>query len=488
LSLPTLLPRTCRYFFLGITPEKEAAVNTTLLSAKNWAETEFSGAALGDTRRSERLVRVATALAQNSHGVLHKVLTNWAELKAAYRLLEQDEVTYERVSEPHKMRTREACAQPGEFLFIEDTSSLNYTTLLATQGLGRIGDDRAQGLYLHSSLVFRVERWRKFTPEVIAVGLSHQALWARTTPSIGQGKENRTRRLKRDRESQRWTAGFDNLSSRPKGTRWTYLADRESDIFEVFEHCRKGKIDWIIRANQPRALEDQEGTVFSAIEIAKPLGSFKLKLRARPGQKRRTAKLELRTATVNLRPPWRPGESLKPLETKVIEAREEDAPIGIEPIRWVLLSSWNADTFEAALRVVKTYTRRWLIEEYHKALKTGASVEESQLTTASSLGALIGILAVVAVRLLNMKLLATTQPDEALELDEFDPDALTVLEKQFRKPKGGWTHLTVLVAVARIGGFLARKHDGKPGWMSIWRGWHNLMLMVQGYNLAKNGG
>lgn len=463
-------------------------MNTTLLSAWNWAQAEFSGSALGDARRSKRLVRAASTLSQNPHGVLHRAMTNWAELKATYRLLEQDEVTYERVSEPHKRRTREACAQPGEYLFVEDTSSLNYATLLATQGLGRIGDDRAKGLYLHSSLVFRVERWRTFTPEVIAVGLSHQTLWARTTPSIGQGKENRIRRLKRKRESQRWTAGFGNLSKPHKGTRWTYLADRESDIFEVFEHCQKREMDWIIRANQPRALEGQEGSVFSAIETAKPLGSFKLKLRARPGQKRRTAKLQIRTVTVNLRPPWRPGGPRLPLKMNVIEAREVGTPTGIEPIRWVLLSSWNADTFEAAIRVIKTYTRRWLIEEYHKALKSGASVEESQLTTASSLGALIGILAVVAVRLLNMKLLATTHPDDALDPGEFDPDALTVLEKQFRKPKGGWTHLTALVAVARIGGFLARKHDGKPGWISIWRGWHRLMLMVQGYNLAKNGG
>ena len=115
-------------------------------------------------------------------------------------------------------------------------------------------------------------------------------------------------------------------------------------------------------------------------------------------------------------------------------------------------------------------------------------MEDSQLTTARSLGALIGILTVVAVRLLNMKLLAATHPDALMEPGELDPDVITVLEKKLGKPKEGWTNLTILVAIARIGGFLARKNDGNPGWISIWRGWSRLMLMIQGYKLANGKG
>jgi hypothetical protein len=173
------------------------------------------------------------------------------------------------------------------------------------------------------------------------------------------------------------------------------------------------------------------------------------------------------------------------MDMNVVEVREVEAPPAVEPLHWVLLTSWPIDDLSAVLRVVNAYTRRWLIEEYHKALKTGASVEESQLSSARSIGALIGILAVVAVRLLNMKLLAAARPNDALEPDELGAEALTILEKKVGTPKEGWTNQSVIVAVARLGGFLARKSDGNPGWISIWRGWHRLMLMVQGFLLAR---
>jgi len=40
-------------------------------------------------------------------------------------------------------------------------------------------------------------------------------------------------------------------------------------------------------------------------------------------------------------------------------------------------------------------------------------------------------------------------------------------------------------AVAKLGGFLARKGDGEPGWRTLWRGWHELTLIHTGYELAR---
>ena len=99
--------------------------------------------------------------------------------------------------------------------------------------------------------------------------------------------------------------------------------------------------------------------------------------------------------------------------------------------------------------------------------------------------ALLGILAVVAVRLLHAKVLATTLPEEPVAPEEWGPERMTILEKKFGRPDGGWTNQHLLVTVARLGGFLARKSDGSPGWITIWRGWRKLMLLVQGYDLAK---
>ena len=125
------------------------------------------------------------------------------------------------------------------------------------------------------------------------------------------------------------------------------------------------------------------------------------------------------------------------------------------------------------------YPARGWVEAYPKALKTGAGVEESQLERASRLEALIAVLAVVAVRLLSTKMLARSRPESYEAAAGFGPERLAILEKKLGKPQGGWTNRNVLVATARLGGFLARKHDGMPGWQTIWRGWQRLRWMCE---------
>ena len=39
-------------------------------------------------------------------------------------------------------------------------------------------------------------------------------------------------------------------------------------------------------------------------------------------------------------------------------------------------------------------------------------------------------------------------------------------------------------ALAKLGGFLGRRSDGEPGWITIWRGWEKLNTLVQGATLA----
>jgi hypothetical protein len=136
-----------------------------------------------------------------------------------------------------------------------------------------------------------------------------------------------------------------------------------------------------------------------------------------------------------------------------------------------------------AQRVVGRYTARWWVEEYHKALKTGAGVEESQLEKPERLESLIAVLAVVAVRLLSTKFLARSRPDSMEAAQSFGPQMLEILESKLGKPKGGWTNANLIVATARLGGFIGRKSDGMPGWQTIWRGWQRLMWMCEGANL-----
>jgi len=92
----------------------------------------------------------------------------------------------------------------------------------------------------------------------------------------------------------------------------------------------------------------------------------------------------------------------------------------------------------------------------------------------------------VAVRLLNAKWLARARPNERVDEPLFGPEALAILAAQFGQPTGGWTHQTMLVAVARLGGFIGRRSDGLPGWQTIWRGWQRLMWMCRGLEILKH--
>lgn len=477
-------------------------MQTALMPAQDWAGVEFGGAELHDRRRSRRLVEMAAELAAHPHGTLPEVFDDWGQLKAAYRLLENPDVTREAIVAPHVARVRGECRPPGDYLFLEDTTELDFSSHPAAEDLGPIGNGGTRGLFVHSTLSLRIDGWNaEQEPQVTLAGLGAQHCWIRPRRKAG-AKESRAQRLARDRESQRWARAVADIGPPPAHTRYTFVADREADIYETIQRCQDGQWDFLVRANQARALADQEGSVFDAVAGAPVVARFQLPLRSRPrrvtrdkktGKPKRIRKahgeriveLQVRSCTVRLRAPQRADGDRACRTVNLVEARELNATAGDDPIHWVLLTSWPVGTQEEAMRAVKAYARRWLIEEYHKALKTGTGIEDSQLETAQRIEGLLGVLAVVAVRLLNRKLLATTRPNELVDPQEVGQDVLAILEARFGRPEDGWSHRNVLRCIARLGGFIGRKSDGEPGWITIWRGWQRLIPMVQGFNLAR---
>lgn len=450
-----------------------------LISPGEWAQNEFGFAQLGDRRRNKRLVNIAEHLAASPGGALPQAFPDWSELKAAYRFFGQAGVGFETILAPHVDRTRTNCRQPGEYLIIEDTTLLDYSSHRATEDLGWIGD-AGRGFELHSALAVRVESWTlEQRPEGVVVGLFGQSC---VTPLLAPAGESRRERLARPRKSQRWAEAFKTAGGPPAGSQWIYVADRESDFYEPIQLCQQHGVDFIIRGFQDRRLADDGGSLKAALAKGTVLGQATVELRARPGQPARTANVELCAVRVDLDGPWRPGGWQAPLPgVTALEVREVQAPATIQqPLHWLLLTSLPCTTLAQAQRVVGRYAARWWIEEYHKALKSGTGVEASQLEHARRLEALIAVLAVVAVRLLSTKMLARSCPEGGEAAASFGPELLALLEKKYGVPKAGWTNQAVMVAIARVGGFLARKHDGVPGWQTIWRGWQRLCWMLQG--------
>ncbi len=477
-------------------------MNAWLMNARDWAEQEFGEVQSGDVRRTERLVQVAAAMTLKPGESLPKAMGGVAELKAAYRLFDREELTHPTLLEGHCERTRIACLQPGRYLLIGDTTDIDYTPHKETEGLGCLGEKNTQrGFLLHSTLAVALsdaqvtssENGPQLHHEKELVGLFDQKLWRRPEPASlskqAKKKDGWRGKSSRPRESDRWIEALEKAIP-PDQVQYIYVADREGDIYECFQTAQQNNVDVVIRAARARKLQQQqEKSLFEEVAQAPLLGITKLKLRAKAGRKARTATLELRGCTIDVRGPKRPGGCLEPLTITVVEAREKrsakanttnaaDNDADEKLLHWVLLTSLPAGTLLEALEVVAIYRERWLIEDYHKALKSGTGVERFQLQSADSLESVIGIVAVLAARLLGLQLLAAQAPQTPLPAHSSDPQVLAILEARFGPPKNGWSVAEYLRAIARLGGFLGRKCDGSPGWMTLWRGVRELSTIL----------
>lgn len=452
---------------------------------------------MGDGRRTRRLVEVAAAFRAGAccggGGTITGVIADTHQAKAAYRLLEGEHVTHQSVLSGHVESVRRQLTQAGVHLLIEDTTTLAYRGQEQAKSLGPIGESSTRGFWLHSTLALR---WDESTDACQILGLAAQRAWARPQErpagrrkSSGRGKEsNHARQSRADRESRRWALALGELPAPPLRSGQAasgeveriYVADRESDIYEVFEACRSAAVSHVIRAAHPRVLaEELDGlNLMTAASAGALLGEIEVQV----PRDNRTAKVQVRSAAVMLRGPLRPGGRLPNRTLNVVQASEIDPPEGCTPLSWTLLSDLPVATLEQCVRVIRIYRWRWLIEEFHKAMKTGLNLEQSQLSDYRRLSSLAGIVSVVAVFLLQTKWSARTDGEDEVNEKNTDATMLKVLSK-VHPPKGAPTRRWFWISIARLGGFLARKSDGPPGWLTLWRGWQTLIHMTRGYEL-----
>lgn len=94
----------------------------------------------------------------------------------------------------------------------------------------------------------------------------------------------------------------------------------------------------------------------------------------------------------------------------------------------MLLTSEVVTTIEDARKILRWYSYRWRIEEYHKLLKSGCQAESYRLA-AEGMKPLLGFLCVIAVDLLKLTYLQRTQPEMSVE------DVLTSVQIKVLKAK-----------------------------------------------------
>lgn len=431
-----------------------------------WSQEQWGQAQLGDTRRNDRAVKIASALLDKPSASFPEQCSSWAALKAAYRFFNEEDVSFEALQRPHRSLVVQKAKQCQVTLFIQDGSELDYSS--HDIELGPIGNHHGHGLCLHTTLGVSVKGQHQ---EVL--GIANQVLWER--PRI-RGKETRAQRRARPNEADVWANSVKAIGSAPEECLWVNVGDRAADIFEFIETCRSNNQEVVIRVVQNRNIfiEGQKGKVMELLKQRASKGSFELARRGRDGKSGTIHQLQLSWMEVEIQPPQHIDKSVKPCKGTYIRVWEDK----MDGLEWNLFSSLPITTLEEALEKVKWYSLRWMIEEYHKCLKTGCGIEKRNLRNGRALQSVMGMFGIIAVKLLELKYLIKEQGTR-LAKDAITSDLIGIISRRYKIEGEGMTIKTFWHNVAKLGGFIGRKSDGDPGWQTLWRGWVKLLTMQE---------
>ena len=430
---------------------------------------EFAGAALGDERLNQRLVKLATRFADKPTASIPGACEDWSETQAAYRFFEQSsdqkrQLGWQDILAPHMACTEARMRQHPVVLCLQDTTELDFNGQ-ETAGLGPLSHEAQRGMYLHPTYVV--------TPDREPLGVTDAWMWAREA----KGDDGQRPGIL---ESRRWIEGYQRIAeTAPEmpDTRLIYVADREADILELMQcaHHLGTPADWLIRSQHNRALPDG-GKLWASVLAATPLGEIEFTMASRQGQAARDVRQQLWARPVSLTD-GRGGQ----LSVTCLIAREINAPTGCKPVEWRLLTNRVADGFAAAIELIDWYRCRWEIETFFHVLKNGCRVEALQLGNVAKLELALAVYLVVSWRLARLVKLGRTHPDlEASALfTETEWKGAYILAKK-AIPKKPPTTRELVRQIAMLGGFLGRKGDGEPGVKTLWLGMQRLRDFVEG--------
>ncbi len=476
---------------------------------------EEASRTLGDVRRTRRHQSILESTFKNASQSFPNTFAEARELEAFYRFCRNPNVDSTAVLSGHVVKTASRAAEFDRLLVCHDTSEIRYPLLDEDWLKADIArtSTKTQGYELHASLLVGEGDVAAplgvidSTPFVHRADVAYCAEVEAWWNARGGLFAN---------ESQRWFDGVQRSAERlgESAARAIHVMDREADQFCLLHWLQRSEFRYIIRAKhlarpvivgshgggaQKRtkltdALTDVPycGKIVARLGFRSPFRSEKHK-KAHPARKERTATLHVRAVQVSLIRgkdsdlgyyPGDPADVPKTLQCNLVEVIERHPPAGQKPVRWVLLTDEPINTVADMIAVVDSYRRRWIIEEYFKALKTGCALEKRQNHNASTLLTVLAVLMPVAWALLLTRTLSA-QGTELPWHFLLTPTSFKILRRATSKYRLGpsSTASDVMLAIAALGGHLRR--NGPPGWRTIQRGMDKLALLTLGAELAQ---
>jgi Transposase DNA-binding/Transposase Tn5 dimerisation domain len=451
-----------------------------------WVEQELDAGEFPDQRLKTRLGKILGDLGRKIGDSLPTACQDWAATKAAYRFFSNRRVDENIILAGHFAATRSRFAKSsGPMLVLHDTTEFSFKRN-CPEAIGRLSLLKGQhayhtvcGLLMHSSLVL--------TAEGLPLGLAAIKFWTRKKfkgTNALKKKVNPTRIPIESKESVRWLENMAQ-STQQLGdpVRCVHIGDRESDIFELFCKAHELKTHFLVRTCVDR-LAGRGGTTISKKMEREPIqGEHEVEVRDNQGRVSTTT-VYLRFCQMTVHPPIGKQRRYPALSLTVIHAHERGTPVGREPIQWKLLTNCPVNDLPAAVEKLNWYAQRWKVETFHKVLKSGCQAEQSKLRSAERLTNLLAVLCIIGWRVFWLTMMNRATPEAPAEI------ALTKTEIEIldriaasTKPPTKPTVAHYLVAIAKLGGYLARANDSPPGNMVLWRGLTRLTDIHLGFEL-----
>ena len=454
------------------------------IKTNDWVEQELATARIFDDRLRERMYRVTRRFAAQAQALVPQTANgSAAEAKGTYRFFKNPRVTMDAVLKGHVETTIERAREHRVVLSVQDTTFLNYTAN-APEGAGPIGPTKDVGLILHATVGFSLAG----TP----LGVLDAQCWARDPDEIGKRKKSHQLPIE-EKESVTWLRSYRAVAEAQRlcpDTMFVSVSDRESDIFDLFDEAVRSKDGpkLLVRAERTRLRKTLDGTgpasqehLWGRMQSQPVAGHQQLHVPKRPARLERTAKIEVRYASVLLRPPVR--SKLQPVQVWAVYAREVDyGPDVAQPIEWMLLTTVPVASFDDATQRLAWYTLRWGIELFHRILKSGCRIEDRLLDDTESLKKCLALDLIVAWRIHLLMKASRETPDVPCTrfLEETEWKVLHAVIHNAPPPTTTPSLRTAVHLIARLGGFLVSKRNREPGMITLWRGLIRLNAMVAG--------
>lgn len=458
-------------------------------------ENEYRGGDLGDERRDERLLRISKRIERHPDRSLPKLMGSDAELEAFYRFINNGAFDAEDILEPHVERTLERCQEAGRVLAIHDTTQFDFP------GEGRDGlsftTQGKNGFLAHVSLYASLEK-------TMPLGVGEVFTWTREEKSKRNTRRVKERGAEPPKESERWLQAAEavNEQARTSGFEVIHVTDSEGDCFELMSMLVSSESRFVIRAFQQARMVFHDGQTKSLREViaeAKPVSTRSIDIQSRKkriggeafakrkkrnwSRNERSCSVSLSTTTVQFprtRDTRGPGE---PFKVNVVRVWEPAPPDGELPIEWILLTTEDISSTDESWSVVDIYRKRWQIEDYFKALKTGCSFERRQVESYSALTKVLALFIPIAYRLLLLRSLGRDEPD-ADPLTVFSKEDLFLLANALTVPVPIPKSLREsILLLAQHGGHI--KNNGPPGWLTLAQGYEKLLTLRLGWAIRE---